>query len=119
MVRWITYGASLGRSIEGRLQPNLFFYCVRSVAPLAPCWRSPKSDASEEARQQAQAEGLTLHVAENKSGYYGVGYRPGKPKPYQLRVRRGGKGVHLGSFVTAEEAALRLARFQAPLTKGK
>ena len=74
---------------------------------------------SEEARQQAQAEGLTLHVAENKSGFYVVGYRPGKPKPYQLRVRRGGKEVYLGSFVTAEEAALRLARFQAPLTKGK
>ena len=36
--------------------------------------------------------------------------RPGKPKPYQARVRRGGKLVHLGSFATAAEAALRLAR---------
>ena len=45
--------------------------------------------------------------------------KPGTYKPYQARVRGGGKEVHLGSFVTAEEAALRLARFQAPLTKGK
>ena len=38
--------------------------------------------ASEEARQQAQAEGLTLRVAENKAGYYGVCHsNPGKPKP--------------------------------------
>ena len=94
--------------------------CVaRSAEEQAAAVSPPPPLTSEEARQQAQAEGLTLHVAENKSGYYGVGYRPGKPKPYQLRVRRGGKGVHLGSFVTAEEAALRLARFQAPLTKGK
>jgi len=94
--------------------------CVaRSAEEQAAAGSPPPPLTSEEARQQAQAEGLTLHVAENKSGYFGVGYRPGKPKPYQLRVRRGGKEVHLGSFVTAEEAALRLARFQAPLTKGK
>ena len=91
----------------------------RAAAQAKRAAQSAPALTSEEARQQAQAEGLTLHVAENKSGYFGVGYRPGKPKPYQLRVRRGGKEVHLGSFVTAEEAALRLARFQAPLTKGK
>ena len=36
--------------------------------------------------------------------------RPGQPKPYQARVRRGGKYVYLGCFVTAEEAALCVAR---------
>ena len=60
---------------------------------------------------QAQAEGLTLLVAENKTGYLGVYLnKPGQPKPYTARVRRGGKEVHLGSFTTAEEAALCVAR---------
>ena len=65
---------------------------------------------SEEARQQAQAEGLTLRVAENKAGYHGVAHRPGASKPYQARVRRGDKEVSLGTFATAEEAALCVAR---------
>ena len=65
---------------------------------------------SEEARQQAQAERLMLLVADNKTGYFGVSHLPGKPKPYVARVKRGGKSVHLGSFATAEEAALCVAR---------
>ena len=66
---------------------------------------------SEEARQQAQAEGLTLVVADSKTGYFGVSLnQPGKPKPYQARVRCGGKLVQLGRFATAEEAALCVAR---------
>eukprot|EP00964_Phaeocystis_antarctica_P075520 scaffold46606_cov77-Phaeocystis_antarctica.AAC.3 len=66
---------------------------------------------SEEARQQAQAEGLTLHVANNTTGYFGVYLaKPGQPKPYMAQVWRGGNQVHLGSFATAEEAALCVAR---------
>ena len=66
---------------------------------------------SEEARQQAQAEGLTLLKADNTTGYFGVHLnKPGQPKPYQARVRRGGKEVSLGCFATAEEAALCFAR---------
>eukprot|EP00964_Phaeocystis_antarctica_P100245 scaffold65928_cov46-Phaeocystis_antarctica.AAC.1 len=65
---------------------------------------------SEEARQQAQAEGLTLRVAETKTGYSCVAHCAGQPKPYQAQVKRGGSNVHLGSFVTAEEAALCVAR---------
>ena len=66
---------------------------------------------SEEARQQAQVEGLMLLKADNKTGYFGV-YRnnPGKPKPYQAQVWRGGTTVCLGTFATAEEAALCIAR---------
>ena len=38
---------------------------------------------SEEARQQARAEGLTLLVAENKAGYLGVKLgKTGRTKPY-------------------------------------
>ena len=63
------------------------------------------------ARQQAQAEKLTLLVADNKSGYLNVQLgKPGQPKPYQARAKRGGKDVRLGSFPTAEEAALCVAR---------
>eukprot|EP00964_Phaeocystis_antarctica_P061729 scaffold36916_cov60-Phaeocystis_antarctica.AAC.2 len=71
---------------------------------------------SEEARQQAQAEGLTLLGAETKTGYFGVQLycvrlaNPGQPKPYKAQLRRGGKMVSLGTFATAEEAALRVAR---------
>jgi len=66
---------------------------------------------SEEARQQAEAEGLTLRKADNTAGYFGVSHNnPGQPKPYQAQVTRGGRRVSLGCFVTAEEAALCIAR---------
>ena len=58
---------------------------------------------------RAQAEGLTLLEAANTTGFLGVYLKPGKPKPYQARVSRGGKEVSLGSFATAEEAALCVA----------
>eukprot|EP00964_Phaeocystis_antarctica_P162803 scaffold137798_cov69-Phaeocystis_antarctica.AAC.1 len=65
---------------------------------------------SEEARQQARAEGLTLRVAESKTGYFGVKHHPGRlNKPCQARVSRGGKQVSLGDFATAV-AALYVAR---------
>ena len=65
---------------------------------------------SEEVRQQAEAEGLTLLKADNKTGYFGVNHQPSKTKPYQVQVKRGGKNVSLGYFATAEEAALCIAR---------
>ena len=69
------------------------------------------SMTSKEARQQAQAEGLTLLVAENKAGYFGVYLnRRAKTKPYEAQVKRGGRLVCLGTFATAEEAALCVAR---------
>ena len=60
---------------------------------------------------QAQAERLTLLVADNTTGYFGVYLTfPGKRKPYQAKVSRTGKLVSLGYFATAEEAALCVAR---------
>ena len=61
-------------------------------------------------RSQAEAEGLTLLEADNKAGYYGVHHQSGRHKPYLAHVKRGGRLVHLGSFATAEEAALCIAR---------
>ena len=61
-------------------------------------------------RSQAQAEGLTLLKADNKTGYFAVHHKPGKHKPYQAAVKRGGKRLPLGCFATAEEAALCFAR---------
>ena len=60
--------------------------------------------------QQPQAEGLTLVVAENTTGYFGVCFKLSKPKPYMAQLKRAGKQVHLGCFATAEEAALCVAR---------
>ena len=59
---------------------------------------------------EATAKELTLLVADNSAGYYGVSHRPGRPKPYNAHVWRGGKLVSLGYFVNAEEAALCVAR---------
>ena len=60
---------------------------------------------------QSGGGGLTLLVADNKAGYFGVSlHKPGQPKPYQARVKRAGTMVHLGYFATAEEAALCIAR---------
>eukprot|EP00964_Phaeocystis_antarctica_P129878 scaffold93724_cov54-Phaeocystis_antarctica.AAC.5 len=50
-------------------------------------------------------------VGGNKTGYLGVRHEPkSKRNPYRAQVRRGGKIVSLGSFATAEEAALCVAR---------
>ena len=62
---------------------------------------------------EAEAEGLTLLRSESsESGYKGVAFISGKnlTMPYKARVQRGGKTVTLGSFATAEEAALCYAR---------
>ena len=71
---------------------------------------APSPLTSEEARQQARAEGLTLGVADNKAGYFGVSLNKSSKKPFVAQVKRGGKEVYLGSFATAEEAALCIAR---------
>ena len=53
-------------------------------------WKRTAPLTSEEARQQARAEGLTLLKADSKMGYFGVYLtNPGKPKPYAAKVRRG------------------------------
>ena len=72
-----------------------------------------------EVAAQAEAEGLTLVRASaanqsswpNQSGYRNVSvHLDNKAKPFKASVARDGKKLHLGCFVTAEEAALHVAR---------
>ena len=109
-VRYGGKNASLGRFATAE-EASL---CVaRSPGGQAAAKRAAAAPplTSEEALQQAQAEGLALRVAKkNKTGHFGVHHLSGRPKPYMVQVPRGGKQVSLGSFVTAEEAALCYAR---------
>ena len=60
---------------------------------------------------QAAAEGLTLEPSSNAAGYRGV--TRDKFRSQAFAPRAGGKTVYLGTFVTAEEAALAVARAAA------
>ena len=61
----------------------------------------------------AREEGLTLLVADNPAGYFGVHLNDAgnriQGKPYEAQVSRGGKTECLGHFFIAEEAALCVA----------
>jgi len=113
---------------RGGKQVNLSSFATAEEAAL--CYaRSPEAQAAvaaaavppapppltaEEALRQAEAEGLTLLRSESSStGYKNVFLSSHKTKPYQAKVRRGGKQVSLGCFATAEEAALVFARASA------
>ena len=68
-----------------------------------------------EAHAAAAAEGLTLvPSAENSTGFKGVCRMSSASKPFQAQVWHGGRHNYLGSFATAEEAALAVARFLGP-----
>jgi len=72
---------------------------------------APPPMTAEEALRQAEAEGLTLLRAEsNSTGYRGVSFDSGMSNPYRTKVTRGSEKVNLGTFTTAEEAALAYAR---------
>ena len=72
--------------------------------------QSVASDNVSKIKKTAAEEGLTLLVASNRSGYFGVCFDPRTSKPYEARVRRDGKELGLGRFSTAEEASLCVAR---------
>ena len=67
---------------------------------------------AEEAVAQAEAEGLTLLRSEaNSTGYKFVVYvRDRRHRPFHTQMRRGGAPLWLGSYATAEEAALVVSR---------
>ena len=54
-----------------------------------------------------------LQASDNTAGFKGVSFISSKSKPYEAKVRRGGKQESLGCFATAEEAALCYVRDMA------
>ena len=74
---------------------------------------SAAAPTAEEAAAQALAEGLTLVRSSSQTGCKNVALSGGA-KPYQSHVSVNGKRKTLGSFATAEEAALAYARFLGP-----
>ena len=69
--------------------------------------RQEAREAARRKKQKARQEGR----ADNPTGFVGVYLdQRGRAKPYLATVKRGGNKVHLGSFATAEEAALCVAR---------
>ena len=78
-----------------------------------------RQEKAAEARQQAQAQGLVLRVGKSKTGYVSVYHdKRCRLKPYEAKVRRGGKLVSLGFSATAEEAAMCVARMFPPVAQG-
>jgi hypothetical protein len=76
----------------------------------------PAPMTAEEAIAAAAVEGLTLLGAKNETGFKYVSRksRGGSSKPFEAKLRHGERYEVLGSFATAEEAALAVARFLGP-----
>ena len=92
--------------------------CALACAP-PPSPEVPMTEA--EMRRLAEKEGLTLVLAPGTAtGYKGVtvlhGTKPlaGCSKPYAAKVRLGGVQKNLGTFTSAAEAALTVARRLGP-----
>jgi len=73
---------------------------------------SAQSMTAAEAKAQASREGLAfITSASSATGFYGVAYDArGSAFPYKLYNGHKAKGTYIGSYATAEEAALVLAR---------
>ena len=69
-----------------------------------------------EAHAAASEEGLVLlrGRSNNATGFKGVGLSSNVSKPYTAQSWHGGRHNSLGTFATAEEAALAVARFLGP-----
>jgi hypothetical protein len=94
---------------------------MQALARVRDMWGGDQL-TSEEAEEQATAEGLTLKRSTNATGFMYVRRMPNSTeKPYgiQMRLEKGGKEVwrtsEFGTFATAEHAALVLAREAAGL----
>ena len=99
-----------GAPLPGRA----FLKHQKEEMPATGCVRWSETSQEGEAAPVASEDGVSLPllVAKNRSGYFGVGHVPGRSKPFEAKVSRGAatKQVRLGSFATAEEAALCVAR---------
>ena len=88
---------------------------VATEPPTEPATPKPAPMTAAEMHAAAAAEGLTLVRSENSAGFKGVSHDPKRAsKPFHANLRHGGRSNHLGTFATAEEAALAVARFLGP-----
>ena len=88
---------------------------VATEPPTEPATPKPAPMTAAEIHAAAAAEGLTLVRAENSAGFKGVSHDPKRAsKPFHANLRHGGRSNHLGTFATAEEAVLAVARFLGP-----
>ena len=98
---------SFATAEEAALAVARFLGPKRVAAALAP---EPEPMTAAEARAAAGAEGLSLVRASNPSGFKGVCRNGKASKPFHATLCHTGRNNHLGSFATAEEAALAVAR---------
>ena len=92
---------------QAQAQAQALYAQAQPQVQLVSTKKRVEQEQMQAGQEQVQAGKLTLLVSKNRTGYLGVSLgNPGRPKPYEARVRRGGKKVSLGSFATAEEAAL-------------
>jgi hypothetical protein len=83
-----------------------------AVAEKAQMKRTAMGDlTAEEAIAQADAEELTLVTSSTVTGYKGVLRDGGR---YKVQITENSKQMHLGSYGTAEHAALQYARLLGP-----
>ena len=74
----------------------------------------PAPMTAAEAHAAAESEGLTLLRAVNSTGFKGVRHQNSASKPFMADLYRDGRSNYLGTFATAEEAALAVARSLGP-----
>ena len=82
---------------------------VKAAAPL------PMTAA--QAEEAAQAEGLTLVRSKTRAGYKGVSLNNSTKHPFTAAPSINGCACYLGTFATAEAAALAIARLKQTIDR--
>ena len=72
---------------------------------------------TEEALAAAEAEGLILVHSNKGAGFKGVALNPSPKNPFKAVPCINGHAYYLGSFATAEEASLAIARLHATIDR--
>ena len=98
---------------DGQVEPDRSSKRKRGSAKQAQAQQAPLT--AEQALQQADAEGLVLVRSLRSTGFTHV-YE--QRKRFKAEVRRDGKSAGLGTYDTAEEAALVAARHASVHSKG-
>jgi len=98
----------------GILQPVSVAPCVAPDGQLAnqAHMQAPQQVAAAAALAEAEAEGLTLTLSNRSNTGFSNVYFRAQSKPYEAEVKRDKKSVYLGTFDTAEQAALCVARWR-------